>query len=149
MKRYTSTKIIELGSCAFRQWRAVDTHCKYVHGYQLKAKFWFEGELDDRNWVVNFGGLKELKSTLQKTFDHTLCIAMDDPEIALFQKLHEVGACDLRIMADVGIEKTAEYCFKRAAEYIDATTNGRCKVTKVEVWEHEANSAIFTETTIS
>lgn len=145
MSKYTSTKIIELGSCAFRQWKAVDTHCKYVHGYQLKAKFWFEGELDDRNWVVNFGGLKDLKAMLQKTFDHTLCIAIDDPELELFQKLHEAGACDLRIMADVGIEKTAELCFKRASEHIDALTQGRCKVTKVEVWEHDANSAIYTQ----
>jgi 6-pyruvoyltetrahydropterin/6-carboxytetrahydropterin synthase len=145
MSKYTSTKIIELGSCAFRQWRAVDTHCKYVHGYQLKAKFSFEGKLDDRNWVVNFGGLKDLKAKLQQQFDHTLCIAADDPEIQLFQKLHEAGACDLRIMSGVGIEKTAEFCFYVANEYIQELTHGRCKVSKVEVWEHDANSAIYTK----
>jgi len=50
MAIFQSTKIIELGSCAFRQWRAEDTHCKYVHGYQLKAKFWFGCQgLDDKN----------------------------------------------------------------------------------------------------
>jgi len=151
MKKYTSTKIIELGSCAFRQWRAVDTHCKYIHGYQLKAKFWFEGTLDERNWVVNFGGLRELKSDLQKQFDHTLCIAADDPEMGMFQAMHEVGVCDLRVMESVGIEKTAEWCFKRANLFLQSQpdTHNRCRVTKVEVWEHEANSAIFTETTIS
>lgn len=143
---YVSTKTFELGSCAFRQWRATDTHCCKVHGYQLKAKFWFEGELDDRNWVVNFGGLKKLKEMLQKTFDHTLCVAKDDPELELFKKLHKAGACNLRIMENgVGIEKTAEFCFKRASEHIDALTQGRCKVVKVEVWEHDANSAIYTQ----
>jgi 6-pyruvoyltetrahydropterin/6-carboxytetrahydropterin synthase len=140
---YTSTKIIELGSCAFRQWRAEDTHCKYVHGYQLKAKFWFEGELDDRNWVVNFGGLKELKYKLQNQFDHTLCIAEDDPSINIFKQLSNAGGCDLRIMSAVGIEKTAEYCFNVANEFVKNMTDGRCKVVKVEVWEHDANSAIY------
>ena len=141
---YTSTKIIELGSCAFRQWRAEDTHCKYVHGYQLKAKFWFEGELDDRNWVVNFGGLKKLKETLQHQFDHTLCIEADDPLLPKFVELNQAGGCDLRIMEGVGIEKTAEWCFNVANNYIIERTNNRCKVSKVEVWEHDLNSAIYT-----
>jgi len=73
---YQSTKILELGSCAFRQWRADHSHCHYVHGYRLVAKFWFSAkELDNKNWVVDFGGLKELKSLLEKQFDHTLCVA--------------------------------------------------------------------------
>jgi 6-pyruvoyltetrahydropterin/6-carboxytetrahydropterin synthase len=142
---YTSTKIIELGSCAFRQWRAADTHCCKVHGYQLKAKFWFEGDLDVRNWVVNFGGLKELKNKLQNQFDHTLCIAADDPLADIFQELHDAGGCDLRIMPAVGIEMTAKYCFKVANKFVQNMTQGRCKVTKVEVWEHDLNSAIYTE----
>jgi 6-pyruvoyltetrahydropterin/6-carboxytetrahydropterin synthase len=140
---YTSTKIIELGSCAFRQWRATDTHCCKVHGYRLMAKFWFTGELDERNWVVHFGGLKELKAELQNQFDHTLCIASTDPLLPLFKELHEKGGCDLRVMDEVGIELTAEYCFKVASKHIETLTNGRARVVKVEVWEHEGNSAIF------
>lgn len=144
--KYSSTKIIELGSCAFRQWRAEGTHCKYVHGYRLMAKFWFDcKDLDDRNWVVNFGGLKELKKALQKQFDHTLCIAADDPELDLFVKLRNAGACDLRIMDGVGIEKTAQWCFNEAKAFLQTNeeTKNRCWVTKVEVWEHEQNSAIY------
>jgi 6-pyruvoyltetrahydropterin/6-carboxytetrahydropterin synthase len=143
--KYTSTKVLELGSCAFRQWRATDTHCQYVHGYQLKAKFWFEGELDERNWVVHFGGLKELKYKLQNQFDHTLCVAADDPLIDIFQELHEAGGCKLRVMPAVGIEMTAKYCFTVANEFVKNMTDGRCKVAKVEVWEHDANSAIYEE----
>jgi 6-pyruvoyltetrahydropterin/6-carboxytetrahydropterin synthase len=143
--KYTSTKTIELGSCAFRQWRATDTHCCKIHGYQLNAKFWFEGELDDRNWVVNFGGLKALKAELQEQFDHTLCVAVDDPLISLFQQLHNNGGCELKIMASVGVESTAKFCFGVAKKHVQEMTAGRCKVTKVEVWEHEANSAIYEE----
>jgi 6-pyruvoyltetrahydropterin/6-carboxytetrahydropterin synthase len=145
MSTYVSTKIIELGSCAFRQWRATHSHCSRVHGYQLKAKFWFGcSELDERNWAVDFGGLKELKAKLQHQFDHTLCIAADDPQLSLFQQLHDAKACDLRVMEKgVGIERTAEFCFNLASEHIKELTKGRCWVEKVEVWEHDLNSATY------
>jgi len=148
MGTYTSTKVIELGSCAFRQWKADGTHCRFVHGYRLMAKFWFEcSELDHRNWAVNFGGLKELKQLLQHQFDHTLCIAADDPLIAEFQDLHKKGGCDLRVMSSVGIEKTAEWCFNTTRLFLECNeeTRHRCWVSKVEVWEHEQNSAIYAE----
>ena len=62
---FSSTKIIELGSCAFRQPQAT-SHCRFVHGYRLVGKFWFgANELDENNWVVDFGSLKHLKNILQ------------------------------------------------------------------------------------
>jgi 6-pyruvoyltetrahydropterin/6-carboxytetrahydropterin synthase len=142
---YQSTKIIELGSCAFRQWKA-DSHCKYIHGYRLVAKFWFACDrLDERNWVVDFGGLKELKQVLEKQFDHTLCVSADDPLIGHFKVLQHEGAADLRIMhKGVGIERTAEWCFDLADAHVRGITKNRCWVEKVEVWEHDKNSAIVT-----
>ena len=98
MGKFQSTKIIDLGSCAFRQPRAT-SHCKFVHGYRLKAKFWFEAiELDINNWVVDFGALKPLKKRLEHQFDHTTCISADDPLVKEFAFLQEKGAIDLRIM---------------------------------------------------
>lgn len=144
MKTYQSTKVIELGSCCFRQWGATFSHCRFLHGYQLKAKFWFEAkELDERNWVVDFGGLKELEKLLKNQFDHTLCIDEKDPLLSSFTQLHDNGGCDLRIMKGVGIEKTAEWCFETAQKFIKELTYDRCWVTKVEVWEHDRNSAIY------
>jgi 6-pyruvoyltetrahydropterin/6-carboxytetrahydropterin synthase len=141
--KYESTKIIELGSCAFRQWRA-ESHCRFIHGYRLVAKFWFECErLDERNWVVDFGGLKGLKNILESQFDHTLCVAFDDPHMREFKNLHDKGVVDLRVMQNgVGIEKTAEWCLIESDKFIREITNNRCWVKKVEVWEHEKNSAI-------
>ena len=143
---FQSTKIIDLGSCAFRQWRA-DSHCKFIHGYKLQAKFWFGcSELDNKNWVVDFGGLKELKASLEKQFDHTLCISGDDPLLEEFKALHEKGAVDLRIMpTGVGIERTAQWCFLNADIIIRSQTNNRCWVEQVEVWEHDKNSALYTQ----
>ena len=144
--KYQSTKIIELGSCAFRQWRAEHSHCKYIHGYQLKAKFWFEcEELDEKNWCVDFGDLKDLKKILQDQFDHTLCVAKDDPLLMMFEDLHYKGGCDLRIMEGVGIEKTAEWCFWAAEAVITKKYGERCRLVKVEVWEHSENSATYTK----
>lgn len=145
--KYQSTKVIELGSCAFRQWRAEHSHCKYIHGYQLIAKFWFGGSsLDEKNWLVDFGGLKVLKAKLQNIFDHTTCVAADDPELETFKELDRKGIIQLRIFdKGVGIERTAEVAFNIAQDYIRDITSGRCWVEKVEVFEHEDNSATFSQ----
>lgn len=141
--KYSSTKVIPLGSCAFRQPFA-QSHCRFIHGYRLQAKFWFGcNQLDSNNWVVDFGGLKRLKETLETVFDHTTVVWSQDPELPLFKTLNEKGLIDLRIFdGGVGIEKFAEFCVKQANELITKETNGRCNCYKVEVWEHENNSAI-------
>ena len=140
---FKSTKIIELGSCAFRQPTAT-SHCRFLHGYRLTAKFWFEAKtLDQNNWVVDFGGLKELKSVLQDQFDHTTCISRLDPKLDEFKRLEQAGVCDLRIMDGVGIEKFAEWCWSTANKHVVKITDGRCRCVKAEVFEHENNSAIF------
>jgi len=150
---YQSTKVLKLGSCAFRQPNAAHNRidagsnskrCSYIHGYLLTAKFWFNcSSLDDKNWCVDFGGLSELKNVLENQFDHTLTVSSSDPLLSYFQRLHDLGGCDLRIMDGVGIEKTAEWCFYKADEIIKRVTDGRCWVEKVEVWEHAENSATF------
>lgn len=147
--QYESTKVIELGSCAFRQWRATHSRCHYLHGYQLIAKFWFGGShLDDKHWLVDFGSLKDLKAQLNYLFDHTMCVAGDDPELETFKELNSRGVIQLRIFEKgVGIERTAEVVFDIAQQYITSITSGRCWVEKVEVFEHEANSATYTAKT--
>ena len=144
MANFESTKIIELGSCAFRQPQA-KSHCRFLHGYRLTAKFWFScNELDENNWVVDFGGLKGLKDKLQQHFDHTTIISKHDPFLDDFNDLNRKGVIDLRIDDGVGIEMFAKKCFDIADIYISAMTNERCNVEKVEVWEHESNSATYT-----
>jgi 6-pyruvoyltetrahydropterin/6-carboxytetrahydropterin synthase len=143
MSNFQSAKILDLGSCAFRQPNA-KSHCRWLHGYRLQAKFWFAcDELDDNNWVVDFGSLKGLKQKLEKQFDHTTCISADDPSLTYFKDLASEDICDLRIMENgVGIERFAEYCFDVSNHTIRSMTKGRCWVDRVEVWEHEKNSAI-------
>ena len=145
MSNFVSTKIINLGSCAFRQWRATHSHCSKIHGYNLKAKIWFAcSHLDDKNWAVDFGGLKEIRKELEGWFDHTLCVASDEPHLETFRLLHEQGVIDLRILDQgVGCERFAEFVFKLVTERIEAASHGRCWVSQVEVFEHENNSALY------
>jgi 6-pyruvoyltetrahydropterin/6-carboxytetrahydropterin synthase len=143
MSRFLSTKVIELGSTAFRQPNA-ESHCKFVHGYRLKAKIWLSSEtLDKNNWVFDFGGFKELKNILEKTFDHKLVIDKKDPAKTVFRELERYGAVDIVEMDGVGIEKFAEYIFNQTDNFVKFNTQNRVRCEKVEVFEHENNSAIY------
>ena len=128
-------------SCAFRQWRA-DSHCNLIHGYALQFEFEFGcDELDERNWAVDFGGLKELKTWLKEMFDHTYLVAEDDPEMETVLMLRDKGLIDLRIVKATGCERFAEMAFDKADEIVKDISNHRCWVQRVTVREHEANSA--------
>ena len=143
MGKYQSTKVIELGSCAFRQPKA-KSHCKNVHGYRLIAKIWVSAnELDENNWVFDFGSFKELSNDLQKTFDHKLVIDKNDPAKPAFRELERYGAVEIVEMDGVGIEKFAEYVFNQTNTFVKFKTNNRVWCEKVEVFEHEKNSAIY------
>jgi 6-pyruvoyltetrahydropterin/6-carboxytetrahydropterin synthase len=112
----------------------------------LAFKFVFAAEtLDDRNWVADFGGLKELKQRLQDAFDHKTLVAYDDPEIEWFREGHRRGVLDLVEVEATGCEKFAELAFDIASKLIEKQYGDRVKVVTVEVCEHESNSAMYTK----
>lgn len=140
---YQSTKTFEhVASAAFRQWRA-DSHCSQVHGYGLTFKFVFGTErLDFRNWVVDFGGLKTLKSQIEDKFDHKLVVASDDPAIKEFKALADAGAAELTVVDRVGCEAFAEMAYWMAHDAL-VPHNNDAFVVSCECMEHGANSAIY------
>ena len=128
-------------SCAFRQWRA-DSHCNLIHGYALQFELQFGSTgLDEKNWVVDFGGLKELKEWLKHMFDHTYLVAKDDPEMDTVLLLADKNLIDMRLVDAVGCERFAELTFDKASSIIAEKYGDRCWVESVTVREHEANSA--------
>ncbi len=137
----TYTHSIGLSS-AFRQWRA-ESHCRFLHGYSLEIVLTFEAkELDVRNWVVDFGSLKDLKGQLEDTFDHKTVVAEDDPELDTFKVLDQQGLIQLVVLPAVGCEKFAELIYEATSMFLE--THGykdRCICRSVEVKEHGANSA--------
>jgi 6-pyruvoyltetrahydropterin/6-carboxytetrahydropterin synthase len=131
-------------SCCFRQWRAYDSHCRLVHGYALAFRFVFATyELDERNWCVDFGGLKPLKAWLHRMFDHTMIVAEDDPQLPAFERLAQAGLVELRVLPAVGCEATARYVFDHVSGLIAEETDARVWLETVEVREHGGNSAIY------
>jgi 6-pyruvoyltetrahydropterin/6-carboxytetrahydropterin synthase len=177
MAKYISTKTYgnEIGlSCCFRQWRSTHSHCSLLHGYSIGVHVEFESEtLDDRNWVMDFGGLKAFKSWLEYTFDHTLVVAEDDPFVPQFKDMAALGLqdrggiCDLRIVPAVGCEKFSEMAFNILNEIIKTYQSGRAwhlkndkggtlqtfenrypvgqgvRLRSVKVFEHGANAAVY------
>jgi 6-pyruvoyltetrahydropterin/6-carboxytetrahydropterin synthase len=154
MKKFQSTKLFDGYSACFRQWKADGTHCQFLHGYAISFKVWFEGELDHRNWVFDFGGMKRAKNTIHGMMpkdyfayllDHTTIVAQDDPYLNNFKQMDIDGIIQLRIMDNVGCEKFAEHLYTTINDFLVLETEGRVKATKVEVYEHERNSASYSE----
>jgi 6-pyruvoyltetrahydropterin/6-carboxytetrahydropterin synthase len=153
MGTFQSTKVFDGFSCCFRQWKAETTHCKYLHGYGVSFKLWFEGELDERNWVWDFGGMKRAKGTIDDKspkdwfdymFDHTVIVAADDPQLhPYFVKMDRNGTIRLRIVEATGAEKFAEFIYNKVNPFIVEETEGRVKIAKVEFREHGKNTAIY------
>ena len=111
--KYTSTKEYhDSFPCAYRQWRA-DSHCNLIHGYAFSMKFYFGTDsLDARNWVADYGGLKELKKELENQFDHTLLVAIDYPELPMYRELEKRGLAKLTVLPRLGCESLADTIYK-------------------------------------
>ena len=152
MPKFQSTKVFDGFSCVFRQWRAEGTHCRFLHGYGVSFRVWFEGELDERNWVWDFGGMKRAKGTIDGMnpkawmdymFDHTTIIAEDDPFVNAFKEMGAAGAAHIRIIPAVGAEQFAKYVFEKLNTFVQEETAGRVKIVRVEFMENNKNSAIY------
>ena len=149
---YKSRKKFDGFSTCFRQWRANTTHCQYLHGYDVEFEVTFEGDLDHRNWVWDFGGMKRAKNLIEGRqpkewmeymFDHTVVVAEDDPAMSDFVDLDARGIIQLRVIPAVGAEKFAEYLYHKLNDFVQLETEGRVKVVKVKFMENHKNSAIY------
>tara|TARA_B100000575_G_scaffold208250_1_gene169572 strand:- start:6358 stop:6822 length:465 start_codon:yes stop_codon:yes gene_type:complete len=152
MGKFQSTKLFDGFSCVFRQWKAENTHCRFMHGYGVSFRVWFEGSLDGRNWVWDFGGMKRAqtkidgmspKAWMDYMFDHTILVAKDDPMINLINDLEHNQIAQVRVVEATGAEKFAEFIFGKLNTFVQTETNGRVRVAKVEFMEHGKNTAIY------
>ena len=152
--KFQSTKIFDGYSTVFRQWRADGTHCRFLHGYGISFKIIFEGDLDERNWVWDFGGMKRAKTTIDGKnpkewmdymFDHTVIVAIDDPFLTTAIQMNDNKIIQLRVVPATGAEQFAKYIYDKVSEFIKTETDNRVRVVSVEFKEHEKNSAIYGE----
>lgn len=159
MYMYISTKIFDNFSIALRQHKAQHSHCQLLHGYAFEFKVWFasneseiDKQLDDMNWIVDFGGFKAapigngLKDWMNLMFDHTTLIEKDDPNLDIFQQMEQMSILKLHVLDKIGAESLAKLVFDKMNDVLSKTDAGRCRVVKVECMENNKNSGIFIDT---
>ena len=125
---------------------------RFLHGYGVSFRIWFEGELDERNWVWDFGGMKRAKTAIDGMnpkmwmdymFDHTTLVAQDDPFLEGFKRMDIDGIIQLRIIPATGAEQFAKFIYNKINPFVLEETDGRVKVAQVEFMEHNKNTAIY------
>ncbi|MEC8440766.1 MAG: 6-carboxytetrahydropterin synthase [Cyanobacteriota bacterium] len=139
--RFSCCKRFEGYPCCHRQWRH-QGHCRFVHGYSRSFTLWFAAtELDACGFVVDFSSLRPLDQQLRAQFDHTFLVNGDDPLMDEWQRLHALGAIDLRVMDNVGMEATAALVWEWANALLQERDGGRSCCWAVEARENSSNGA--------
>lgn len=131
----------DISSTVFRQWRA-DSHCNQLHGYSLGIRMVFEGEVDDKHWVVDFGSLKAIRKQFEWWFDHTTIVSSDDPLLHMYYDMANAGMCTLRVTDATGCEYFANLCRDEVNLWLKTSRYaGRVRLAELYLYEHEKNGA--------
>jgi 6-pyruvoyltetrahydropterin/6-carboxytetrahydropterin synthase len=83
-----------------------------------------------------------LKNALRSWFDHTTVVAEDDPQIHMFETLHQRKLIRMKTLPAVGCEAFAHHAYT-LAEYHVGRVYSHARVVSAECREHGANSAIY------
>lgn len=117
-------------------------HCRFVHGHNWGFEFEFSAqEKDDCGFVVDFGGLKALKETIDDQFDHRLVLNLDDPLLAPLNAAQELTGSSVKAVKDCSCEGLAEYMLELASALVSVITKGRVQVDRCTCYEDSKNSA--------
>jgi 6-pyruvoyltetrahydropterin/6-carboxytetrahydropterin synthase len=143
MNTFQSTKTFNGYPACFRQWKAEDTHCKFVHSYIIKFKLIFEHD-EEKIWKSHPEFFVYLKNWFKNTFDHITFIAADDPYLEQFKQMDKDDIIQLKVLESVGCERFSEYVFYEIKEIIKSF-NIKIHIKSVETFEHSKNSALFIE----
>mgnify|MGYP001330313523 CR=1 FL=1 len=139
---YTCSKTYSDIPFAHRQYRHVDL-CNLIHGHNWSFTFTFGcTELDEKEFVVDFGALGFLKDWLVEQFDHAFVYGIDDE--ACKQMLVEFP--DLFKAIEINAPSTegvARYVFDQSLPMIHDAFGERVSLISVSVSEDSKNSAEY------
>ena len=145
---------------SFRQWRAKETHCSFLHSYNVGFKLEFDTskryekkhtlpsiEALESDWREE-GILEDLSISLYRINkfieDHLayrILIAEDDPKIDYLTDFSRHNNTKTNILPHTGCERFSEYLFNQVVDRNLLPTD--ITLSSVETYEHEKNSAIF------
>lgn len=117
-------------------------HCRFIHGHNWSFEFEFVAvERDACGFVVDFGGLKDLKNWLDAYFDHKLVLSDTDPLLPELSAAQSLTGDEVTVVLDCSCEGIAKLVLEKASRIITGLTNGRARVKRVTVQEDSKNSA--------
>ena len=144
MYRIAKTYGHDLGlSCCYRQHNST-SHCRFLHGYALGVRLEFISFDLEEGWVLDFGGLKQVKQSIIDLLDHRTLVAIDDPKFDEFQDWHNKGLIQMKVMPVVSCEGIAEHIYCSTTKWLTETHwYPRVRLTAVTVSEHGSNQATY------
>ena len=119
--------------CCMRQVRDINTSCHILHGYSLTFTLTIATrELDERQWIMESVSIREeIDRWLFEHFDHKTLIAEDDPNLTVFEDLHQQEIISLVVLKDSSSEAIPPFVFSHIGPWLKEKTNGRCFLTEV------------------
>lgn len=111
--------------------------CAHLHGHNARVDIHLESEkLDERGMIMDFSDIKkEIKTWIDRTLDHTMLLAKNDPVIPF---LDEANERYFLMENNPTAENIAEYIFK----HVDSLGY---PVSSVTLWETETSYAKFSK----
>lgn len=142
--KFYSTKKFGPISTTHRQWDH-HGHCRFLHGYARYVQLVFTCDTLDKNGMcIDFGSLSHIKAWLNEQWDHRCLLSHNDPLLKDFMELEKKGGINLNILPkgyEPTIELSCKYIYDHINPIILKDSNNRCRISSVEVWEHDINSA--------
>lgn len=141
MKKFQSSKLMDGYSTCYRNHLSTG-QTQHLHGCDIKFRMYFEGDLDYRNWVADFGWMKRSKQTVNGMnlkdyfsylFDHTCLIQNDDPFREIFEDMNSKGTIQLRLLDSTTKEGIEQFLSNIIQELISNETNGRVNLVKLKI----------------
>lgn len=120
-----------------------DGHCALIHGHNWDFTVELEAaddQLDENDFVYDFGKFKFLKGWFTEMFDHTCLINASDPRLEEFRTMHASGLMNLKVVPSASAEGLAKLIFNQIINNYDL---GKAKLVSVTVHEDYKNSAVY------
>lgn len=146
---YLSTKIYDDVNCVFRRWNAENLYDRQLKSHNLKFKILFECHYLDQGYVLlddSHDCLKEFDKMLNRQFKNKTIVALDDPEMSIFQALDHKGVIALVTFPNISPEKIAEDVFNWFKIWIiNSKLIDRVDVRSVELTINNKHTAMYVE----
>jgi len=146
---FLTTKVYEDVSCVFRTWDAEHPKDRVLKSYTFRIKILFESHyLDHGNQLLtnDHDCLKEFNKMLNQHFRNKTVVALNDPEMSIFQALDQKGIIFLSTLPEVSSEKIAQELFNWFKVWlINSRLIERVDIRSVELTINNLHTVMYVE----